>query len=246
MSIGADEAGRGPVIGPLVISAVHAEDTSWMAGVGVKDSKLLSPDRREELSGRIGRECSFCIVEVPAASIDEARSSMDLNTLEVLAFSCAIGSLIMGREVRPSGLPQGCTVELSGGSSPGRIMVDAADVDEKRFAERISFQLARIADMKGYDVQAQHRADSNHPEVSASSILAKVRRDQRVRDIAAEMGERIGSGYPSDEVTRSFLARYLEEHGRLPPHTRTTWETSRDLVGRMRNRPLSDFLGHDP
>ena len=49
--IGIDEAGRGPVIGPLVVGAlrVPAVDLPLLHEAGITDSKLLSKSRRDEL-----------------------------------------------------------------------------------------------------------------------------------------------------------------------------------------------------
>ena len=74
------------------------------------------------------------------------------------------------------------------------------------------------------DLTLENRADARFPVVSAASILAKVRRDLRIKELAAEYGE-IGSGYPSDPVTRRFLEAWLKRHGSPPPFARARWGT---------------------
>jgi len=56
---GADEAGRGCVLGPLVIclATVEQEREEELRKIGVKDSKLLTPKRREHLYGKIREIC---------------------------------------------------------------------------------------------------------------------------------------------------------------------------------------------
>ena len=203
MICGVDEAGRGPVMGPLVICGISIDKDDLLRKLGVKDSKKLSRTQREDLSEKIARVTSGIeIVEITASEIDILREEMTLNKLEVKVFASIIKKL-----------------------APQTAYVDAADVDEKRFADDIIQEIGSPV-----EIISRHKADDTYPVVSAASILAKVRRDEQVRRIEEEIGEPIGSGYTSDPNTIRFLESWLERYDKLPPHTRKSWDTSNRLL----------------
>jgi ribonuclease HII len=203
MICGVDEAGRGPVMGPLVICGISIDKDDLLRKLGVKDSKKLSRTQREDLSEKIARVTSGIeIVEITASEIDILREEMTLNKLEVKVFASIIKKL-----------------------APQTAYVDAADVDEKRFADDIIREIGSPV-----EIISRHKADDTYPVVSAASILAKVRRDEQVRRIEEEIGEPIGSGYTSDPNTIRFLESWLERYDKLPPHTRKSWDTSNRLL----------------
>ena len=212
---GIDEAGRGPVIGPMVLGCVVIDsEDKRLEGIGVKDSKKLSPKKREALYDSIkGIAKESACAHVSASEIDELRKRMSLNELEALK----VGELLDGL-----------------GCKPDVLYVDAPDRIEKRFSERI----------KGYGVKARivsrHGADSTYPVCSAASILAKVERDREIKALAAVHGE-IGSGYPCDPVTIKFLRSCLEKEG-YPEIVRHSWDTASRLLGEKRQRRLDDLF----
>ena len=115
MICGVDEAGRGPVIGPLVVAGVNFNDDSKLIEFKVKDSKKLTPKRREILTVKIKQTCiSYEILVIPAKDIDDMRKVMTLNEIEVNAFSKIIKKL-----------------------KPDICYIDSVDVNEKRFADDI-------------------------------------------------------------------------------------------------------------
>jgi ribonuclease HII len=203
MICGVDEAGRGPVMGPLVICGISIDKDDPLRMLGVKDSKKLSRSQREGLSEKIARVTSGIeIVEITASEIDILREEMTLNKLEVKVFASIIKKL-----------------------APKIAYVDAADVDEQRFADDIIQEIG-----SPMEIISRHKADDTYPVVSAASILAKVRRDEQVRKIENEIGEPIGSGYTSDPNTIRFLESWIERYDQLPPHTRKSWDTSNRLL----------------
>jgi ribonuclease HII len=206
---GVDEAGRGPVIGPLVVAAlsIPAEDEEQLRQQNVKDSKLLSPQRRSELEEWILSKEGWLhrIIICQPARIDSYVAKMGLNILEVELFAEALNA-IEQRE--------------------GTIIVDACDVDEGRFASRIASRL----DNWPWPVQliSEHKADFNHLIVAAASILAKQERDRQMANISREVGIDLGSGYPSDATTIGALPALLT--GECPhPQLRWSWKTIRNL-----------------
>ncbi len=210
---GVDEAGRGPVMGPLVVSGVSIEDESVLNGLGVKDSKSLTPRRREELAATIRTLCEIETVQVPAEEIDNIREEMTLNELEVRLFVSVLDRL-----------------------RPEVAYVDSADVNADRFRDDIEREL-------DFDVEivSRHQADSTYPVVSAASIIAKTTRDHEIKKIEEEIGQKIGSGYPSDPITIGFLENWIRENHDLPPHTRKSWETTRKMLQKARMKKLNEF-----
>jgi len=205
---GIDEAGRGPVIGPMVISAVvvDEENVPKLEELGVKDSKRLTPKRRERLFDEIIKLLDdYVILELWPEEIDSRGGT--LNEFEVENFVKVLNSL----KVRPD-----------------VVYIDAADVKEARFGEDIRKRLNFEA-----EIVAEHKADDKFVPVSAASILAKVTRDRAIEKLKEEYGE-IGSGYPSDPRTRAFLENYYREHGEFPPIVRRSWKTLRKIEEKLR------------
>jgi ribonuclease HII len=221
---GIDEAGRGPVIGPMVIAAVVIDERSLskLEELRVRDSKKLTPKRRERLFNEVIAVLDdYVILELSPEDISSREGT--LNEFEVENFAKALNSLRVKPEV---------------------VYADAADVDEERFARELKERLEFNA-----EVVAKHKADDIFPVVSAASILAKVSRDRTIEKLKEEYGE-IGSGYPSDPRTRAFLESYYREHGDFPPIVRRGWKTLKKIekdVGRKKRGQLSlvDYLGGD-
>jgi ribonuclease HII len=210
---GVDEAGRGPVLGPLVVCGVAVESDAPLRQLNVRDSKKLSPERREALVPEIQKVCRFAMVVVPAEDIDARRAVMTLNEFEAKLFADIIEEL-----------------------HPGIAYVDSADVDEHEFKKAILRDLPFEV-----DIVSKHGADDLFPVVSAASILAKVRRDEAIRQIEAEVGRKVGSGYSHDAQTIEFLERWLREKGTLPPHTRASWDTAKRLLSAAQTRKIDEF-----
>jgi ribonuclease HII len=215
---GVDEAGRGPVIGPLVLGCVVVDDggREKLAELKVKDSKKLSPARRLELAPLIKEVAlDWGVIHVLPAEIDRMRKTMSLNVIE--AYRTA--ELVMSLSTRPA-----------------KVIVDAADSVEERYSERIVAALKMLSpDDAVPEVLAEHRADDNYLEVSAASVLAKVERDRAVEALRAEHGD-FGSGYPSDALTQDYIRRILRA-GEMPEFVRRSWST----LDKGRQRCLPEF-----
>jgi ribonuclease HII len=221
--IGVDEAGRGPVMGPLVVVGVRTRDDGPLREIGVRDSKKCTPELRERLGPQIRRFCEHVVVRmIPAERIDSARERMTLNELEAEVFADVIRGLL--------------TSKFPSGRTPGsiRVYVDAADANAAAFKERVLSHLGvRV------DLISEHKADDTYPVVSAASILAKLARDEEMARISREVGENVGSGYPSDPVTMAYIEKAIRENGVLPSHTRKSWETVQRFL--RKDRKLDDF-----
>lgn len=211
MLAGVDEAGRGPVLGPLVVAAVLIESDAPLRELGVKDSKKLSPAKREALVPLIREACAR--VEVRVVHAEELNARMpksNLNEIEVEAFA-----------------------ELLRALRPGEAVLDACDVKADRFGRNVGARLDHAC-----VIRAEHEADARHPVVAAASIVAKVERDRIMQEHCSEFGD-CGSGYSHDTRTQAWLAGWVAEHGSLPRIARAEWETSRRLV--KKDRTLLEF-----
>jgi len=221
--IGVDEAGRGPVLGPLVVAGVRTRDDGPLREIGVRDSKKCTPELRERLGPQIRRFCENVVVHIiPADKIDAARERTTLNGLEAALFADVIRGLLSSK--------------FPSGRTPGRVrvFVDAADANAAAFRESVLGHLGfRV------DLVSEHHADGTYPVVGAASILAKLARDAEMDRISREAGEPVGSGYPSDPVTVAYIEKAIRENGVLPPYTRRSWETVRRFL--RKDRRLDDF-----
>ena len=228
--VGVDEAGRGPVIGPLVVAAMAVPADGGEARLremGVRDSKKLRPARRESLAKDLVNYPSQ-VIEVPASDIDALRSTASLNVIEGRIFaSAALG-----------------VIAQLGGTARVAVYLDAADTSEATFERYFRGAIAGTpGEASVVAVVSRHEADDIFPVVSAASVLAKTRREEAVARIKEELGEDFGSGYPADERTITFLEKWITEKGVLPPHTRESWRTAQRLVDRhgASVRRLDDF-----
>ena len=196
--LGIDEAGRGSVLGPLVIAGVVVPEKmeKVLERMGVKDSKRLVPHRRTILSRKLKKMFDYEIVVISAREIDEMRASgINLNEIE----KNAMESILLKMK-------------------PEKAIVDAVDVKAERFQENLCKDT-------GLNVIAEHKADDKYIEVSAASIIAKAERDDRIAQINKEFIKSggIGSGYPSDPKTKEFLTNYTYDE--MPDFVRRSWAT---------------------
>lgn len=196
--LGIDEAGRGSVLGPLIVAGVliPTKMKRVLQRMGVKDSKKLTFERRTILARKLRKMFDYEIVIISAQDIDNLRANgINLNEIETIAYQKVISKF-----------------------KPEKTIVDAVDVNAERFQEK----LRKGTDM---NVIAEHKADNNYIEVSAASIIAKRTRDEFIEQLSKDfrkVGE-IGSGYPSDPKTRKFLSNFTYEN--MPDCVRKSWKT---------------------
>lgn len=202
-----DEAGRGPMIGPMVVCGLLFDDDveKTLCDLGIKDSKQLTPRRREDLYDDIlSLTKRSSIRKVPASRIDELRErGVSLNEIELREFISITKSL-----------------------RPLKLFVDAVDVKAERFGLAIA-ERSRLG-AAGIEVISEHRADLTYPMVSAASVIAKVERDRAVLRLHDEYGD-FGSGYPRDPKTISFVRGLIAKKQGLPPIVRKSWQPIRRL-----------------
>jgi ribonuclease HII len=216
---GVDDAGRGSVIGPLVIAGIliDEKELSKLVQLGVKDSKLLPPSRRESLAIEIKRIAQkHAVVKLSPAEIDKVvekgRKLHKLNRLEAQAMAKVIEIL-----------------------KPDIAYVDASDVLEERFKQQILEYLPFKV-----EIVSEHKADRKYPVVSAASIIAKVERDKAIAELKAKYGD-FGCGYPTDPKTLEFLRRCLEDFKEYPEFVRKSWKPAKKI--KLENSSQQTRLG---
>lgn len=220
---GVDEAGRGSVLGPLVIAGVSIDEAMIpkLKRLGVKDSKLLPPDKRESLYKEIKKISKAVVYEkIQPPAIDRVvfngQKLFRLNYLEAKVMAKVLSKL---------------RFDLA--------YVDCCDTNQERFGYLISDMIAEKLGRKftvgeknplSEKIKSEHHADRNHPIVSAASIIAKVTRDSAIKRLHKKHGK-FGSGYPSDPDTISYLKQSFETAKEFPAFTRMSWLTVRRMQG---------------
>lgn len=199
LTLGIDEAGRGPALGPMVLAAVlvDADQGRRLAEAGLADSKAFGSGakahaRRQELAQIVNEVATHVAVRVVEVStIDERVARGELNELE--------------REV-------------------ARTLIDASPAAELIFCDG-ERMFAPLKESYRHLV-AENKAESKHIAVAAASVIAKTRRDELFAQMRAryepEFGPLTGGGYVNNG-TRAFLRAYALRHRCLPPEARRSW-----------------------
>ncbi len=218
---GMDEAGRGPVLGPLVIGLVACtkQEIEILKELGVDDSKALSEKKRENLANSIMEIAEIAdTLVVSAKEINELMEDHTLNEIEVLMFK----KLIRKYSKRIS-----------------ELYLDAADVKAERFGEHFSeFNIPVVV--------SEHKADSKYIVVAAASIIAKTERDRQMRQLQDKYSKefpnlpKFGKGYPAN--AKEFLKEYYLKYWEFPPITRKRWKTAKKIEKENAQNSLEDFI----
>ena len=198
---GVDEAGRGSMLGPLVVAGISISKSkvNLLKKQGIRDSKKLLPKVRERLYKKIIQIVDdYYVVKIPPRTIDKSVSNHSLNHLEAKYMAKVISKL-----------------------SPSTAFVDSCDVNSRRFGKEIS-KLTSNTKIRSY-----HHADSKFITVSAASILAKVSRDRAITRLRKKYD--IGSGYPSDPKTRVFVKKSIRKNQNLA-FLRKSWKPVQILM----------------
>lgn len=199
---GVDDAGRGPMLGPMVIAGVSLDKKNLkkLSALGVKDSKKLTPKLREHLYKKIiAIVDDYYIAKISPKSIDVSVKKHCLNDLEAKYMAKVVSKL-----------------------NPDISYVDSCDVNPARFGRAIS----KLSD--NHKIKSYHRADSRFVVVSAASILAKVTRDRAI--IKLRQNHNLGSGYPSDSVTVKFVTKYYKKNHEMPKFVRKSWKPVQKII----------------
>ncbi len=214
LTLGIDDAGRGPVIGPMVLAGclVEKKDEEELKKLGVKDSKLLTANNREKILKEIRTIAIDSEYEIiTAKEINEMMTSgINLNFIEAIAAAKIIN------KIRKKQQKEEFTVVL-----------DCPSVNTTAWLTKVKELVGETKELKFI---CEHKADANYVSVSAGSIIAKVTRDSEIEKLKKEIGADFGSGYPSDPSTVKFIKenyQRLRDKGIFREH----WQTLKNITG---------------
>lgn len=227
--IGIDDSGRGPVIGPMILAGILADEKQIkiLKELGAKDSKMITPRRRELLAKRIKKFiAAHYIVKVPPQEIDhQLNSGINLNKVEAIK-AAEIINLLM-KKVDELKLK-----EIG-------IIIDCPSVNRESWKDYLMKHIIENKNVK-INMRCEHKADVNHAIVSAASILGKVTRDAEIEKIKIKYGIECGSGYPADPLCKKFLREQGDEFAERGI-VRKTWQTWKNHVNKKTQKRLKDF-----
>ncbi len=208
---GIDEAGRGPVIGPMVMCGlcIDEKDEQRLQNLGVRDSKLLSAAVRERLYRNLTENFKYKVIVVEPEEIDATLWSKktNLNWLEADK-----------------------SIEIINSLNPKKVFVDCPSQNIAKYTEYIQ-------KMVKAKVIAEHHAEDKFLTVAAASIIAKVTRDNKIEGIKKKYNIEFGSGYPSDPATVEFLKKNYKKY----PLFRKSWAPYQNVIKQKNQSKLNDF-----
>lgn len=225
--LGIDDAGRGPLIGPMVLAGVLMlkDKDGIFRDHGVKDSKLLDHKKRVELIKVINQHSidSFVVKSTPEEIDNSIHSGINLNTLEAMKTAMIINKINTNDRQKEK----------------IRVIVDCPSVNIYAWTNTL---LKYVENKDNLEIACEHKADFNHPVVSAASILAKVTREEEVDKLKKQYKEygNVGSGYPADPDTKEFLKNHgekLKDSGLF----RKTWATWKAMFPEKEQSTLKGF-----
>ncbi|MCE4606417.1 MAG: ribonuclease HII [Desulfurococcales archaeon] len=204
--IGIDEAGRGSLIGEMIvgIAAVPCDVIGFIEETGVRDSKELTPRARSKLYRLLYREIPFITVPVKPVEIDS-------DNLGIVTKKAILKGLqLISKRISP-------------------LLVETITIDRFGKERNIRTGIRRLGYKKA-EIRIEEKADKKYPEVSLASVIAKYIRDKRIAVINNLLGLN-GSGYPSDEETMLSLAGKVSDNRieKLDGYIRLSWSTVEKL-----------------
>ncbi|SRR3989344_1605175 len=214
---GIEEAGRGPVIGPLIMVglAMEKRHLEKLKALGVKDSKQLTIKQIQILKEQILKiPNKHIILRIQPKEIDDAvdgNNSLNLNWLEARK-----------------------TAELLNQLNPNTAYIDCPSPNINAYKSYIR----RLLKNKEIELIPEHKADIKYPIVSASSIIAKCIREEEVAKIEKIVKQSIGSGYPSNPICQKFLK---ENHDKYPQFVRHSWASYKNIIKEKHQKSLGEY-----
>ena len=221
LKLGIDEAGRGPVVGPLVIAGCLIDEKleRKLKKLGVKDSKMLTKKKREELEVKIKELAeTFEIIIIPPVEIESKNEhGIKLNELEAIAAAEIIN-------------------RINKGFNEIKIIIDCPNPKTDTWRDIV---LSKISEKSNITLLCEHKADVNHITTSAASILAKCVRDKEMKVLNEKYGN-MGSGYCHDPVTIKFIEENLTKY-EAEGIFRKTWVTWKEAISKASQKKLDEF-----
>jgi ribonuclease HII len=214
--IGIDDAGRGPVLGPMSLAGVMIDSESEQEKIkllGAKDSKLLTPIQRKKIKDQVQLTYKYKIVDSEPKEIDDFPN---LNSLEALKASMIVNHLIKDIDEKV------------------KVIVDAPSTNASAWGEQLKELILKKDQV---EIVSEHKADLNYPVVSAASILAKENREKNIRKLKKELDADFGSGYPADPKTKKFLEENWNNE-KFEGLIRKSWSTYKKIADKGKQKEL--------
>ncbi|KAG1905474.1 ribonuclease H-like domain-containing protein [Suillus fuscotomentosus] len=228
--LGVDEAGRGPVLGPLVYGVAYCP-VSWktdLEQLGFADSKTLTPEKRAQLLGVLNSEPQNLGWSVRVISPQAVSAGMLRIPPTNLNKQSQDATVLLIRDALQRGL------QLS------EVYVDA-------LGNTTTYEAYLSSQFPGINFTVTTKADSKFKIVGAASVAAKVTRDACVdgwtfeelieedenaaRNARNENWNReFGSGYPSDPKTQIWVKNSLDPTFGFPSIVRFSWTTVKVIL----------------
>ncbi len=219
LTLGIDDAGRGPVIGPMVLAGCLVDENAEkeFKKIGVKDSKQLTKKRRDFFEKIIKEKSEiFEVALVYPTEIDTKNyKGINLNDLEAIKAAEIIN-------------------KINKGYKKIKVIVDCPSPNINKWRD---FLKTKIENLSNLEINCEHKADRNHVSVSAASVLAKCSREREMDILREKYGNEIGSGYSSDPATCKFLEKYAQKH-KEDGVFRQTWGTWKKACSEIEQKKL--------
>ncbi|XP_042228890.1 ribonuclease H2 subunit A-like isoform X1 [Homarus americanus] len=214
--LGVDEAGRGPVLGPMVYGICFCPVSKHedLKAAGVADSKTLSEEQREKIFSIMHENSDYIgwsLEVISPLNISNSMYKRPKVSLNEVSHNAAIGLIKRA---------------IAAGVKVSEVYVDTVGPPEK-------YQ-AKLQDVfPTIKVIVEKKADALFPCVSGASICAKVARDRALKKWEFPEGTEVdnwGSGYPGDAVTKNFLMNSIDRVFGFPGIVRFSWSTAEKII----------------
>lgn len=219
--LGIDEAGRGPVLGPMVYGTCFCPVSRLgdLKKMGFMDSKVLKADDRERLFADIKASewLEWAVDSISPVDLSAKMMRRDKYNLNAISHDSAMGLI-------RAALDSGCRVT--------EVYVDTVG-DPGKYQAKLEAMFPGVG-----KIVVAKKADSIYPIVSAASICAKVTRDWDLEGWAypeertgrVKYSREAGSGYPGDANTKRWLAAHVDPVFGFPSLVRFGWSTCKKIL----------------
>ena len=195
---------------------IEEDNIAKLKELGVKDSKLLTTEKREKLAPILKKLADdYVVLKVTAEEIDKLRDETNLNKIEIERMQHIINLL-----------------------KPDKVVIDSPEVNTLAFSRKV---MSRVRNKK-INIISENFADKNYLEVGAASIIAKVERDRDIKKLHEKHGF-FGSGYAADEITIRFLKDWIKRNKEFPSFVRKSWFTAQRIKEEKEQMSMKAFLG---
>jgi len=205
--LGIDDAGRGPVLGPMTLAGIliKPEEEKLIKQMGAKDSKLLTPTQRKKIREQLEKYPHHTELSTPK-EIDDHKN---LNLLEAEKSAKIINHLTKNLNEKV------------------KVIIDCPSINIQSWTKDVQRLIAN--DQRLIVISCEHKADLNHPVVSAASIIAKEKREEEIYKLKQSLNTDFGSGYPADPKTKKFITENFN-NPKYKHIIRFSWNTVKKLT----------------